>query len=368
MSGQSLMALGLMSGTSCDGVDAALIVTDGETISSVGPSLYRPYADDERRKLKGAIKTARYWPARTPIPEDIVAAERMITAIHAEAVKSLLEQNGIAPSKIDIIGFHGHTMLHRSAQRRTIQIGDAVALAKASGIDVVYDFRSADVAAGGHGAPLVPLYHAARAHGVKEQPLLVVNIGGVANATWISGDEVMAFDTGPGNAPIDDWMQAQFGKPQDERGAAASRGRADEARIKAALAHPFFKAKPPKSLDRNDFTMTLAEGLSPEDGAATLTAFTAAAITESVRQCPSPPARILVTGGGRHNTALMRDLTRRSNLPVDPVEAVGWNGDMLEAEAFAFLAVRHLYGLPLSLPSTTGVPKPMPGGKLAKAR
>ena len=366
MAGQVLTALGLMSGTSCDGVDAAVLSTDGETIASVGPSYYRPYSDYERDKLKRSLKTARFWPAHTAIPEDIATVERMITAAHIEAVKTLIEKSGLA-GKIDIIGFHGHTMLHRPAQRRTIQIGLASVLAKATGIDVVYDFRIADVEAGGHGAPLAALYHAARAKGVKEQPLLIVNIGGVANATWIAGNEVMAFDTGPGNAPIDDWMQAQFGRPHDENGETASRGRIDEARIEAGLDHPFFKQKPPKSLDRNDFTMKLAEGLSPEDGAATLTAFTGAAIPESIRACPSPPARILITGGGRHNTTLMRELKKRSNAPVDPVEAVGWNGDMVEAEAFAFLAVRHLRGLPLSLPSTTGVPKPMLGGKLAKA-
>ncbi|MFZ1991759.1 MAG: anhydro-N-acetylmuramic acid kinase [Alphaproteobacteria bacterium] len=362
-----MTALGLMSGTSCDGVDAAIISTDGETIASIGASYYRPYSDYERDKIKRSLKTARFWPAHTSIPEDIATVERMITAIHAEAVKALIEKSGLA-GKVDIIGFHGHTMLHRPDQHRTIQIGNAAALAKATGIDVVYDFRTADVTAGGHGAPLAALYHAARAGAVKEQPLLVVNIGGVSNGTWISGSDVMAFDTGPGNAPIDDWMQAQFGRPHDENGETASRGRIDEARIKAGLDHPFFKTKPPKSLDRNDFTLKLAEGLSPEDGAATLTAFTAAAIAEGVRACPSPPARVLVTGGGRHNAALMRELKKRSNVPVDPVEAVGWNGDMVEAEAFAFLAVRHLRGLPLSLPSTTGVPKPMPGGKLAKGR
>ena len=366
MAGMVLTALGLMSGTSCDGVDAAIISTDGETIVSVGPSYYRPYSDYERDKIKRSLKTARFWPAHTSIPEDIATVERMITAIHAEAVKTLIEKSNLA-GKVDIIGFHGHTVLHRPDQRRTIQIGNAVALAKASGIDVVYDFRSADVAAGGHGAPLAALYHAARAGEVKERPLLVVNIGGVSNATWIAGSDVMAFDTGPGNAPVDDWMQAQFGRPHDENGETASRGRIDEARINAALDHPFFKNKPPKSLDRNDFTLKLADGLSPEDGAATLIAFTAAAIAEGVRVCPSPPARILITGGGRHNAALMRELKRRANVPVDPVEAVGWNGDMVEAEAFAFLAVRHLRGLPLSLPSTTGVPKPMTGGKLAKA-
>jgi anhydro-N-acetylmuramic acid kinase len=366
MADKFLTALGLMSGTSCDGVDAAVISTDGETIAEVGPSYYRPYSDYERDRIKRSLKTARFWPPHTTIPEDIAAVERMITTIHVEAVKTLIEKNGLA-GKINVIGFHGHTVLHRPDQRRTIQIGNSSALAKASGIDVVYDFRTADVAAGGHGAPLAALYHAARARGVKERPLLVVNIGGVSNATWISGTDVMAFDTGPGNAPIDDWIKAQFGRAQDENGEAASRGRIDEARIKAGLDHPFFKAMPPKSLDRNDFTMKLAEGLSPEDGAATLTAFTAAAIAESLRACPSPPARIVVTGGGRHNTALMRELKKRSNLPVDPVEAVGWNGDMVEAEAFAFLAVRHLRALPLSLPSTTGVPKPMLGGKLAKA-
>jgi anhydro-N-acetylmuramic acid kinase len=361
-----LTALGLMSGTSCDGIDAAIIVTDGQTVREIGPSFYRPYSADERRWLRGALRTAQFWPARTAIPEDIATAERLMTAAHAQAVKSLLEGNRIAATEIDVIGFHGQTVLHRPAQRRTIQIGLGEVLAKSTGIDVVYDFRSADVAAGGQGAPLAPLYHVARAHGRKESPLLIVNIGGVSNATWISGDQVVAFDTGAGNAPIDDWVHKQIGKGFDENGALAAQGRPDQARIERALDHAFFAAKPPKSLDRLDFTMGLAEGLSPEDGAATLTAFAAAAIARAGEHYPAPPVRILVTGGGRHNPTLMREIARRTNLPVEPVEVVGWDGDMIEAEAFAFLAVRHLKGLPLSLPSTTGVPTPMTGGKLAK--
>lgn len=363
-----LSALGLMSGTSCDGVDAAIIVTDGETVSELGPTYYRPYTDYERKRLRGTLKTARFWPAHTSVPEDIASAARMLTDVHIEIVKSLLDANGLSAAKVNLIGFHGQTVLHRPDQHRTIQIGDAAMLANATGIDVVYDFRSADMAAGGQGAPLAPLYHVARAHAIKERPLVVVNIGGVSNVTWIDGDRVLAFDCGPGNAPIDDWVHAQSGATHDEDGRLAAQGKADETRIAGALAGPFFAKKPPKSLDRLDFTMKLADGLSPEDGAATLTAFTAAAIAKAAEHYPSPAARILVTGGGRRNSTMMREIARLTNLPVDPVEAVGWRGDMVEAEAVAFLAVRHLRGLPLSLPTTTGVPRPTAGGKLAKAR
>ena len=266
-----------------------------------------------------------------------------------------------------MVGFHGHTILHCPAERRTWQIGDGALLAYRLGLDVVADFRSADVAAGGEGAPLAPLFHAALA-ATLPKPLAVLNIGGVANVTWIGGpEEILAFDTGPGNALIDDWVRRHTGAAADLDGAFARAGAVSAAHVENFLASPYFDRLPPKSLDRDDFRGTLPTGLSLEDGAATLTEMTAAAVAAGTRHFPAPAEQWLVTGGGRHNPALMEALGRRLNVTVKPVEAVGWHGDALEAQAFAYLAVRSLEGLPLSLPSTTGVPEPTCGGRLFKA-
>lgn len=369
MAGERYTALGLMSGTSCDGVDAAIVYTDGETVFDIGPGHSREYSKGERALLREALKVATTWLADSPMPEAVLTAEAMLTSAHVEVVRNLLADNLLQPEDIDLIGFHGQTVLHQPTKRRTIQIGDGQALARQCGINTVFDFRSADVAAGGEGAPLAPLYHVARAQALKlDAPVVIVNIGGVSNITWISPTNmVLAFDTGPGNAPIDDWVQKHFGVVYDSEGLIAAQGVADEARISKGLLHPFFVTSPPKSLDRNDFTLGLAEGLGREDGAATLTHFTAASIALSLKHCPEPPKRLLITGGGRHNPVLMDALTQRTSLVVEPVEAVGWRGDLIEAEAFGFLAVRHAKGLPLSLPSTTSVPQPMCGGQLAKA-
>ncbi len=233
---------------------------------------------------------------------------------------------------------------------------------------MVADFRSADVAAGGEGAPLAPLYHAALAASLPK-PIAILNLGGVGNVTWIGeAGEILAFDTGPGNALIDDWVRRHTGAAADVDGALARAGRASAAHVARFLQHPYFTRLPPKSLDRDDFPDALPDGLSLEDGAATLTEMTAAAVATGCRHFPVPAREWLVCGGGRHNPALMAALARRLGMPVRPVEAVGWNGDALEAQAFAYLAVRSAAGLPLSLPSTTGVPRPMPGGRLFRAR
>jgi anhydro-N-acetylmuramic acid kinase len=268
----------------------------------------------------------------------------------------------------DLIGFHGQTILHRPDQRWTWQIGDGALLARLTGIDVINDFRSADVAAGGQGAPLMPLYHAAMARrsGLAE-PLVVVNIGGVAQVTYIDGETILAFDTGPGNAPIDDWMQRHTGKPVDENGALAATGRIDEWAMDVMLDDPFFVKVPPKSLDRMDFGTKAVEWLSPADGAATLTAFTAGALARAAEHFPQLAKSWIVSGGGRHNNTLMEMLKHRVGPQVVKADDVGWNGDALEAEGFAYLAMRAKRGLPLSLPTTTGVTRPMTGGKYWKA-
>ncbi len=355
-----MKVIGLMSGTSLDGVDAAVIETDGEAVQAFGPSLTVAYPPALRARLRALI-------AFSGAPEDEVVGceqpslreiEAELTWWHAEAVRRL----GV---KAALIGFHGQTILHAPDRRVTRQIGDAAWLARETGMQVACDFRLADVAAGGQGAPFAPLFHAALAAPL-EKPLLVVNIGGVANLTWIGAgpDEILACDTGPGNALLDDFMLARTGTPIDLDGAAAQRGTVQAHILHAWLADPFFGLAAPKSLDRQRFADTLAslDGVSTEDGAASLAAFTAAAIAAT--PLPGPPQRVLVTGGGRHNPAIMAALAAAMMMEVAPVEAAGWDGDALEAQCFGFLAARVLRGLPLSLPGTTGVPAPMPGGRI----
>ena len=350
-----LRTIGLMSGTSLDGIDAAFVESDGQGIVIAGPALTVPYPDALRQRLRGVLGGVG------PVAE----VERALTEAHAEAVKQLITAHRL---DVELIGFHGHTILHRPEQQRTWQIGDGALLARLTQIDVVCDFRSADVASGGEGAPLVPLFHAGLA-ATLEKPLAVLNIGGVANVTWLGEREgdVLAFDTGPGNAMIDDWALRHTGAPLDRDGALARAGRVDATRLAAFLAHPYFDRPPPKSLDRDDFARFTAEGLSPEDGAATLTAMTAAAVARATVHFPAPARRWLVTGGGRHNPTLMATLADRLAVEVAPVERVGWDGDALEAQAFAYLAVRSRAGLPLSLPTTTGVKAPMTGGRFFRA-
>jgi anhydro-N-acetylmuramic acid kinase len=348
-------AIGLMSGTSLDGIDVAMIETDGRDRVKPGPALTLPYPQEFRERLRSVLGS------EGPVDE----VEQELTRLHADAVERFLYES---PSiVVDVVGFHGHTILHRPAERRTWQIGDGALLARRLGLEVVADFRSADVAAGGQGAPLAPLFHAALA-ATLPKPIAVLNIGGVANVTWIrEPGEILAFDTGPGNALIDDWVYRHTGATADLDGALARAGAVSAAHVENFLANPFFGRPPPKSLDRDDFREGLPTGLSLEDGAATLTEMTAAVIAVASRHFPAPAQQWLVTGGGRHNPALMEALGRRLDVAVRPAEAVGWRGDALEAQAFAYLAVRSLEGLPLSLPSTTGVPRPTCGGRLFKA-
>jgi anhydro-N-acetylmuramic acid kinase len=345
-------AIGLMSGTSLDGIDVALIETDGRDLVIPGPASTLSYPPPFRERLRSVLGGVGR----------VTEVEAELTQLHAEAVEQFLrEHSGI---EIDVVGFHGHTILHRPAERRTWQIGDGALLARRLGLDVVVDFRAADVAAGGEGAPLAPLFHAALAARLPK-PLAILNVGGVANVTWIGRDsEVLAFDTGPGNALIDDWVRRHTGAPADVDGVLAHAGRASAAHVAQFLKSGYFDRPPPKSLDRDDFRDLLPTEASLEDGAATLTEMTAAAVAAAQRHFPIPAGEWLVTGGGRRNPALMEALVRHLGVAVRPVEAVGWDGDALEAQAFAYLAVRALQGLPLSLPSTTGVSHPMPGGRL----
>ncbi len=350
-----LRVIGLMSGTSLDGVDAAWIETDGEHIARFGPALTLSYDAELRRDLRRLLDLAPDLAADNSFLAD--AVERL-TDRHAEAVAAIGES-------ADLIGMHGQTILHRPAQRRTWQVGDAAGLARRTGLPVAHDFRTADVAAGGEGAPLAPVYHAALAAAL-EKPIAVLNIGGVANVTWIGADgALLACDTGPGNGPLDDWIARHTGATFDRDGALATAGRVASDVLARLLASPYFVRPAPKSLDRLDFSRALAvsgiEALSTADGAATLVAFTAEAVARA--PLPSPPTRWLVTGGGRHNPAIMAALRARLGVAVEPVETVGWDGDALEAQCFAFLAARVDRGLSLSFPGTTGVAAPMPGGK-----
>lgn len=351
-----MLALGLMSGTSLDGVDIALVDTDGETVSRLGPAATIPYDAEQRLALMGVLG------GNGPVAE----VERQLTLFHARVVRDFLAGHGIAAGSVAVAGFHGHTILHAPHERRTWQIGDGALLAAETGIAVVNDFRSADVAAGGQGAPLVPVYHRALSARL-EAPLAVLNLGGVGNVTWIAEDgSLLAFDTGPGNALLDDWAQAHTGRPVDVDGQLAAGGRVLRDAVEAFLHHSYFDRSPPKSLDRDEFhalAWELVKGATPGDGAATLTAFTAASVALAAYSFPRPVKRWLVTGGGRHNPEMMKSLARALSAPVEPVEAVGWNGDALEAQAFAFLAVRSLAGKVLTYPETTGVPVPQTGGR-----
>ena len=354
-----MLALGLMSGTSCDGIDAALVRTDGRRRVEPGMSLTHPYPEPFRQRLRSVLG------GKGPIAE--VADE--LTHRHVAIVADLLAKVRLAPSDVAVIGFHGQTVLHEPDKGRTWQIGDGRLLARLTGIDTVSDFRSADVAAGGQGAPFVPLYHQALAAGLPERPLAVLNLGGVGNVTWIGkeADELIAFDTGPANALVDDWALRHTGRPVDQDGRLALSGHVDGSALAALMRHPYFARPAPKSLDRDAFDMAPVAGLTPADGAATLVAFTAAAVARGREILPAPPRRWLVTGGGRRNPAVMAALEKALGRKVEPVESVGWDGDVLEAQAFAYLAVRSLAGLPLSLPSTTGVARPTCGGRLDRA-
>jgi anhydro-N-acetylmuramic acid kinase len=352
------LALGLMSGTSMDGIDAAIIATDGEAVGESLGAVTIPYADGLRRTLLEIAQD----PTRAEA-DPLVEIERAVTEANAAAVRLILAESRLDARDIAVVGLHGQTILHRPQRRFTRQLGDGALLAGLTGIDVVAGFRLADVAAGGQGAPLAPLFHAALARDLP-RPVAVLNLGGVGNVTYIDDATILAFDTGPGNALVDDWVRRHTGRPYDEDGLIARAGRVDEARLGRLLGAAYFARRPPKSLDRNDFPIAEVDGLSLPDGAATLAAFTVASVAAARDHLPTAPLRWLVTGGGRHNSVIMDGLAAALGVLVDPVEAVGWQGDALEAQAFAFLAQRSRRGLPLSLPSTTGVPAPMPGGVL----
>jgi anhydro-N-acetylmuramic acid kinase len=355
-------AIGVISGTSMDNIDMAVIETDGHGVVRAGPGGMSPYPPALRKELLAFLEN----PGRAE-REPLTELEEKVTDAFTAAIDGFIRREGLDRSSIDLIGNHGQTVFHRPEKRFTRQLSDGARMAKALGIAVVDDFRSADVKAGGQGAPLVPLYHAALGSALP-QPLMVLNLGGVANVTYLDGDTIIAFDTGPASALIDDLMLKRFGLPYDAGGRIAREGKVDGAVLAHLMASPFFEAKPPKSLDRNEFHVRAktADALEEHDAAATLTAFTIEATVAALKHVPSKPIRWLVTGGGRHNQSIMQGLADRLGVPVEPVENVGWDGDLLEAQCFGYLAVRSVMGLPLSLPTTTGVPQAMTGGRSFK--
>ena len=357
-----LWSLGAMSGTSLDGVDAAMVLTDGATIEAFGPTAFRPYSPDEQSTLRAAL-------GQWPTDPDVAAAAEVVENAHAELLSRF--------TGADLFGFHGQTLAHDPQERGTHQCGNGALLAQLLDLPTVWDFRSADVTMGGQGAPLAPFYHFALARHIgATEPLVFLNLGGVGNLTWVdpraAGPEapgaLFAFDTGPANAPLNDLMLARRGLTHDAGGVLAAQGTADEAFVAEVLTDPWFDLAPPKSLDRNDFDGLLdhLDMLSDADAAATLTAIAAAAVAAGQIHFPAPVDRILVTGGGRLNPTLMDELRRRLPAQDLAVEEVGLDGDMLEAQAFAFLAVRVLRKMPTSGPSTTGTPALVGGGQISR--
>lgn len=372
---EPVWALGLMSGTSLDGVDVALLRTDGETVTEIGPARELPFGEADLRAVRAIWRDwRRYCPPEGPAQAvKLAEATADVDAAHARAVADLLARSEQEPK---VIGYHGQTVAHAPDEAWTWQLGDGDRLARALNRTVVWDFRSEDMAAGGQGAPLAPFYHFALARWLAaDEPLAFVNIGGVSNVTWVdpaaeapqAKGALVAFDTGPGNALVNDWMQRRAGQPMDREGAAAARGRIDRDTVRSNSAGAWFDRIPPKSLDRNEFALVLdrVADFSVEDGAATLTALTVEAIAESQRHMPRPPARWLICGGGRRNRFLMGLLAERLEQPAIDVDDLGLDGDMLEAQAFAYLAVRVLRGLPISAPGTTGCSRAVSGGRIS---
>jgi anhydro-N-acetylmuramic acid kinase len=362
-------AIGAMTGTSMDGVDLAYLETDGRQALKFGPTASFPFSGEERALLRAAMNDAKYLGRRDERPGALRAAQDLITRRHVEAIGDFLAGAHIRPETVDVVGFHGQTVLHRPDLGLTVQIGDGAALARTVGIDVVYDLRAADMAAGGQGAPLVPVYHRALAQGSGAAlPLLLVNIGGVANLTYVAeGADPIACDAGPGNALLDDLMFFRTGAAMDRDGACALAGAVDEAALAALTSHPFFAQQPPKSLDRNAFSSEAVSGLSTPDAAATLVAFTASGVLAHLKFLPETPRMIVLCGGGARNPALVEALARRAPCPVRRAEDFGWDSQAIEAQAFAFLAVRSVKGLPLTFPTTTGAREAVSGGVMAWA-
>lgn len=357
-------ALGLMSGTSMDGIDVALIRTDGQMQVVRGPAMHFPYTPEQRGMIKQAIQDARLCAQARDRPGRLADVERELTELHGAAVSAFLRKQEIDRDDIDLVSLHGQTVAHRPDEKLTVQLGDGRFFAELVRRPVVHNLRQNDMAHGGHGAPLAPAYHAALVNDIPDRPIVIVNIGGVSNVTWIDRTgTLLSFDSGPGNAMLDDWMTLKAGQAMDTGGAMASKGRVCDVALHALLDNPFFKMKPPKSLDRNAFDAAPVLELSLEDGAATLVAFAVQSITQAAAWFPEPPQRWVITGGGRYNAYMMARLSDDLAAPVAAAETHGLDGDSVEAEAWAYLGVRAALGLPITFPGTTGVAQPLTGGE-----
>ncbi len=350
--------IGLMTGTVMDGnVDIALLKTDGETIEEFGPYTLASYPPETNQLIAEAMAAAQDWNFAEQEPEIFARAEKALSEGQAHAISQFIAKNSISTQSISLIGFHGQTVLHRAPKDgqkgATRQLGDGQIIADMLGIPVIYDFRTQDIEAGGQGAPLAAIYHQAllRSAGLSEDPTdtAILNLGGVANISWWDGhNTLIAFDTGPANAPINDWISAHNQGDMDRDGLIAARGQVDEARLQNLLKHPYLTEPFPKSLDRNSFTKEMATGLSLQNGAATLTAFSASAVGKALDMLPKHPARLVACGGGRKNPQLLKEIEARANVKILPAEELGWRGDAVEAECFAFLAARCNRNLPIS--------------------
>ncbi|MGI9352412.1 MAG: anhydro-N-acetylmuramic acid kinase [Rhizobiaceae bacterium] len=366
-------AIGLMSGTSMDGIDVALLRTDGEHVIEFGPNRFFPYRSETRKRIACALEEAGCIAERIDRPGNLVEVEQEITDLHAKAVDAFLNENDLSASEINVLGFHGQTVIHRPEKSLTVQLGDGEALARITGIQTVYDMRANDMLHGGQGAPLVPVYHQAMADNLPEKyrsrrPVVFVNVGGISNITYV-GAELIAFDSGPGNALIDQWVQKHVGISHDQGGMIGAEGWIDEALLDQYLNHPFFDAPAPKSLDRNDFKLPVNVNSNIETVARTLARLSAESVFKSLEHLPEKPKLWIVSGGGRFNPHIMNDLkymAKHTESEVITSEDAGFAGDFIEAEAWAYLAVRSLRGLPLTYPQTTGCDIPTTGGIIAK--
>ena len=364
--------IGLMTGTALDGeVDMALLKTDGKTIDEFGVFKVNRYPNILKKDLSDCFYEAQEWNFRGEKPLSFEKLENRITEFQSEAVLQLLKENSLKKNSINVVGFHGHTILHRpprdNHEGKTLQIGNGILMAKRLGIPVAYNFRSRDVREGGHGAPLCPIYHNCLMNQIEiKKRTAVLNLGGVANITYNSfGNDLIAFDTGPANAPINDFIRSLGLGDMDINGEIASRGLVDEEKLKALLTNPYFSLPYPKSLDRFDFSQDLAKGLSPENGAALLTALVASSVCKALDLLPERPEVIILCGGGRKNLTVVNELEKRAKVIVKLAEDFGWRGDAIEAECFAFLGSRVINRLPISFPNTTGAKKPLTGGLVA---
>ncbi len=353
-----ITSLGLMSGTSMDGIDIALIKSDGQKINDRGANKYYPYSPKIKNSLVKLINN------KTNSLLEIKEIELEITKKHIAAVKDFLTKNKIDKNNIDIIGFNGQTILHNPRKGITWQIGNAQMLASGTGIDVVADFRTKDLVFGGQGAPLVPIYHLALFADYKK-PVLVLNIGGVSNITYIENNQeenLIAFDVCFGNAPLNDLVKKKTDKDFDKNGLLASKGKVNQDFTKAILALNYFKKQPPKSLDRNQFDEVIKKfsKLKMEDILASLVFIIGQSVTNSLKFLPKKPLEILVCGGGRKNLEIMKSIENTTQIKTTNIDNLkignnSINGDFIEAEAFGFLAIRNLLNLPISYPKTTGI-------------